>query len=138
MSTAFEQVLQAAEAALLAAGLAVKRHQADDEWTAADCPLVIVRRHGTRRVDGAPIGREYHQLSFAVHCLVGGAADWETAVDELHVQVHAALIASPVLAGYGVELQATDSRARSGNETIGELAAVYALVPVMAPDLTLI
>lgn len=133
-ATGFEHVMQAAEAALQAAGLSVKRHQAGDEAGPEDCPLIVLRRRGTRRQQGAPLGREYHQQGLELECLVA-ADDWETAADALHSQVHAALTADPVLSACGIELDATEPTGRAGSETVGRLHALYTLSTTLGPDL---
>jgi len=54
MASAFEQLLQRVADVIAAAGTPagprVVRHQADDEWSAEDCPMVFVRRGATRRL----------------------------------------------------------------------------------------
>jgi len=128
MASAFEQLLQRVADVIAAAGTPagprVVRHQADDEWSAEDCPMVFVRRGATRRLAAAPLGLLDHELTVLVHHLVSGT-DWEAAADELHHAVHAALCSSPELQALGLELTATDARAQSGSTTLGELAASY-------------
>ncbi|WP_119157434.1 hypothetical protein [Caldimonas tepidiphila] len=127
-ATAFEQLLQRVAdviaSASTPAGPRVVRHQADDEWSPEDCPMVFVRRGATRRMATAPIGMLDHELTVLVHHLVSGP-NWEAAADELHHAVHAALCGSAELQALGIELTATETRAQSGSTTLGELAASY-------------
>lgn len=133
-ATGFELALQSAAAALQAAGIAVLRHPNGDEVTVDACPLVILSRRGTRRDAGAPLGREYHQFGLQLECCVAADA-WETAADEFHARVHAALVAAPLLSAWGIELSATEPDGRGGADTVGRLQALYTLTPTLGADL---
>jgi hypothetical protein len=136
-TTGFEHVMRQAEASLVAAGIRVCRNQAGDEASPEDCPLVVLRRRGSRRAPDSPIGRDYHQQGFELQCCVA-AADWEAAADALHARAHAALTANPDLSAMGLQLEATEPDARSGAVTVGKLQAFYTLTPVLSTDLQLI
>ena len=130
-ATGIETVLAAAATAIAGAGHTVRRHFAGAEFTAADCPMVLLRRGPTATREGAPLSRLHQEVTFFAHCVVAGAS-WETTADALHQSVHAALVANATLSSAGIDLRATEAVAAAAADTVGEVVAQYVVTTTVA------
>lgn len=135
-----EQILQRAAVVLINATDA-RRHifrgrvdaLGDDEL-----PGINLRRAST---GDDPLGTNGARqlISFDIAFEVKVAADWETAVDALHMQGHAALMADAGLAalGRGLRCVGTDTMGDSADQVAGRLTARYQIQVFVRPgDLT--
>ncbi|MBI4997856.1 MAG: hypothetical protein HZC22_13380 [Rhodocyclales bacterium] len=78
-------------------------------------------------------------ISFDIEHQVMVAVDWETAVDALHMEVHARLMADAALAalGRGLTCTGTDTQSESADRVAGKLTARYQLQAFIRPgDMT--
>lgn len=141
-ASVIEQILARAQAALVAvgataAGARVYRGRtdafADDEH-----PALNLRRTNS---DHVPLGANGSSILAAwdVDCHVDGSADWETAADALHMQVHGVLTADAALAllGRGLRCTGTDAEGDRADRVVGKLTARYQMQAFVRPgDLT--
>jgi len=77
--------------------------------------------------------------AFDLECYVDDTADWETAVDALHMAAHGVLMQDVQLAalGRGLRCTGTDATGDSADRVIGRLTARYQLQVFVRPgDLT--
>ncbi|MFA6310600.1 MAG: hypothetical protein WCV99_14050 [Sterolibacterium sp.] len=103
-----------------------------------DQPTLNIRRSGSTE---EPRGDKGGVLAVAwdIEHLVAVDDAWETAVDALHMQVHAVLAADTTLAalGRGLRCSGTDPQGDSGERVIGRLTARYQMQVFIRPgDLT--
>lgn len=78
-------------------------------------------------------------VDFDVEHYVDDSADWETAADALHMQVHGVLAADAQLAalGRGLRCTGTDPQGDSADRVVGKLTARYRMQVFVRPgDLT--
>jgi hypothetical protein len=138
-SSVFELIMARVQAVLLsatAAGANVYRAR-DDAFSSDDVPAINIRRAETAG-DVLGTGGERHLVAFSLGCFAEGD-DWETAVDSLHMQAHALLLADATLAtlGHGLRCTATDAEVDSADQPAGRLNARYQMQVFVRPgDLT--
>jgi hypothetical protein len=78
-------------------------------------------------------------IGFDIEHQVSAVAEWETAVDALHMEVHARLMADAQLAalGRGLRCTGTDPQSDSADRVAGKLTARYQMQAFVRPgDLT--
>lgn len=106
---------------------------ADEEY-----PAINVRRASTSEDAVAQNGSRII-VGFEIDHHVDGSADWETAVDALHMQAHAVLAADATLAtmGHGLRCTGTDAEGDRADRVVGRLTARYQMQVFVRPhDLT--
>ena len=135
-----EQILARVALALMNATDAAERVERGrvDAVAIDDQPTLNIRR-GSSNED--PRGDKGGVLAVAwdIEHLVAVNEEWETAVDALHMQVHAVLAADTALAvlGRGLRCSATDPQGDSAERIIGRLTARYQMQVFIRPgDLT--
>lgn len=86
--------------------------------------LTIARAPGAYSAWGDAVDEA--EIAFTVACWAKGE-DWEVQADALHLQAHAALLASPALAGLlrGLACTQTEPADQEGEERIGRITATY-------------
>jgi hypothetical protein len=74
-------------------------------------------------------------VAFDIEHQVSAVADWETAVDALHMEVHARLVTDTQLAalGRGLRCTGTDTQSDSADRVAGKLTARYQLQVFVRP-----
>lgn len=128
-----ELILARVATCLAAAGLSVARGRADafgeDELPALNvwreaCSQEVVGQQGARLT-----------VNWEIRHQVAVAADWETAIDALHMQVHAVLMADAPLAvlGRGLRCTSTEPQGDSAERVLGTLTARYQMQVFVRP-----
>lgn len=140
MASVAEQILDRVQAVLETAGIvgpdSVARGR-DDAWGDDELPGLNIVRAATEAQNHAE-RLERHVLEFEVRHLATGAA-WETVVDALHMQTHAALLADSVLPtiGRGLRCTGTEALGQSADVQTARLVARYQIQFLTRPgDLT--
>jgi hypothetical protein len=134
-----EAILAQVQAALLGANIAQQRvfRGRVDALAPDEIPAINIRRGAG--LHNSFSDRTQHQfMEFTLDCHVRGV-EWETIADDLHMQAHQVLTASPQLALLckGLRCIRTEMSAEPGDETIGALSATYqAQALVQINDLT--
>lgn len=131
-----ERILQRVQAALLAggtpAGQRISRGRVD-AFAPAELPAINVRRAPSQH-DSSGSGFDHATMEFELDLYTQGD-DWETTVDDLHLQAHAVLLADVTLRtlARGLRCTRTQPQAEASDRTAGRLTATYhmqALLPV--------
>jgi len=139
-ASVIEQILARVAAALASTTDAAARvyRGREDAFAADELPALNLRRASSN--DDA-IGANGARLLVAwdIEHHVAVASAWETAVDALHMQVHAVLAADATLAalGRGLRCTGTDTQGDSADRVLGRLTAHYQMQVFIRPgDLT--
>lgn len=131
-----EQILARVQAVLLAAsttaGTRVERDRLDSP-AAGDTPALNITR-GPGAFEPLADRADAHGAEFVVEHWASGA-DWATAADALHMQVHAALRADATLAQLlrSLRCTATAAQAAAGERPVGYIAATYRAQTLVRP-----
>lgn len=139
MASVTESIISRVAAALINvsdAGARVYRHRLDS-FEESELPALNVNRNEDA---SDPLGSNGDRVlvNFEVECLALGA-NWETATDALHMQVHTALLADTPLAtlGRGLRYLGSVSEGASADQGVGKLTARYQMQVFIRPsDLT--
>lgn len=139
-ASVIEQILARVAAALTSttgAGANVFRGRAD-AFADDEIPALNIRRADSSEESiGATGSRIVARFDIEHH--IDDLADWETAVDALHMQVHSLLAADTQLAalGHGLRCIGTDGQSDSADRVVGRLIAHYQMQVFTRPgDLT--
>ncbi len=135
-ASVFELILARVAAVLLAGSTAAGSNifrARDDAFGDNELPAINVRRADSGG-DVITSSGERHVLAFTLTCMAAGD-DWETAVDALHMQAHALLLADAVIAakGKGLRLLSTDLQNDSADQVRGRLTARYQIQILVRP-----
>ena len=137
-TSATEQVLNAVARAILAANtLAGSRCERGRPNAYADEELLIgpavniVRSQSANEAFGERVHRS--ETGFTLHLWALGP-NWETLADQLHLQCHAAMLASAELSALGKGLRCTDAdpQQRAGEHTTGVLVVQYRITTLVS------
>jgi len=135
-----EQILARAKVALngaTAAGAHVARGR-EDAYDDTELPALNLRR-GPSSEDAVGNNGARILVAFDIEHHVAVTAEWETAADALHMQVHGVLAADAQLAalGRGLRCTGTDAQGGSADRVVGRLTARYQMQVFVRPgDLT--
>ena len=139
MASVTESIISRVAAALINvsdAGARVYRHRLDS-FEESELPALNVNR-GEDASDPLGSNGDRVLVNFEVECLALGA-NWETATDALHMQVHTALLADAPLAALGRGLRYLGSlpEGAAADQVVGKLTARYQMQVFVRPgDLT--
>lgn len=139
-ASVIEQILARVAAALTGtttAGVNVHRGRAD-AFADDEIPALNIRRANSSE-DAISANGSRIVVMFDIEHHIDDLADWETAADALHMQVHGVLANDAALAvlGHGLRCTGTDAQSDSADRVVGRLIAHYQMQVFTRPgDLT--
>ena len=139
-ASVIEQILARVAAALTGttgAGANVYRGRAD-AFADDEIPALNIRRASSSEDSIGETGARI-VATFDIEHHIDDLADWETAADALHMQVHAVLAADTQLAalGHGLRCTGSDAQSDSADRVVGRLVTHYQMQVFVRPhDLT--
>jgi len=124
--TIVEQVLARVEVVIAAAGIATTERENKGPIPAQSLPMVQVKR-GSIDYDALGAGVLRHQIGIRID-LIAAHSNRETALDDLHARVHAALMADPTLNNLVAGLRpasADEPEAMEGDPPVSRMTVRY-------------